>query len=77
MKVIASNYNELVTSTNPLEIVLRQALCEALPQVNSMLVNGIVDSDKMLLDVMHKRLPSDSFVKLSLIDGVESKLKEP
>eukprot|EP00971_Amphidinium_carterae_P179185 3554361-Amphidinium_carterae.1 len=32
MRVIAGNYNELVTSTNPFEIVLRQALCEALPQ---------------------------------------------
>eukprot|EP00971_Amphidinium_carterae_P111500 2208052-Amphidinium_carterae.2 len=42
-----------------------------------MLVNGIVDSDKMLLDVMRKKLPSVSFVKLSLIDGVESRLKEP
>eukprot|EP00971_Amphidinium_carterae_P267343 5303183-Amphidinium_carterae.1 len=41
-----------------------------------MLVNGIVDTDKMLLDVMRKKLPSDSFLKLSLIDGVESKLKE-
>eukprot|EP00971_Amphidinium_carterae_P150428 2982398-Amphidinium_carterae.1 len=31
----------------------------------------------MLLDVMRKKLPSDSFVKLSLVDGIESKLKEP
>eukprot|EP00971_Amphidinium_carterae_P121725 2410637-Amphidinium_carterae.1 len=31
----------------------------------------------MLLDIMRKRLPSDSFLKLSLIDGVESSLKEP
>eukprot|EP00971_Amphidinium_carterae_P157253 3117460-Amphidinium_carterae.1 len=42
-----------------------------------MLVNGIVETDKMLLDVMRKKLPSDSFLKLSLLDGVESKIKEP
>eukprot|EP00971_Amphidinium_carterae_P084942 1680826-Amphidinium_carterae.1 len=31
----------------------------------------------MLLDVMRKKLLSNSFFKLSLIDSVESKLKEP
>eukprot|EP00971_Amphidinium_carterae_P246947 4904508-Amphidinium_carterae.1 len=31
----------------------------------------------MLQDVMRKKLPSDLFLKLSLIDGVESKLKGP
>eukprot|EP00971_Amphidinium_carterae_P096103 1901727-Amphidinium_carterae.1 len=77
MRVIAENYNQLVTSTNPFEIVLRQALCKALPQGNNMLVNGMVDTDKMLLDIMRKKLPSNFFLKLSLIDGVEFKLKEP
>eukprot|EP00971_Amphidinium_carterae_P253676 5036058-Amphidinium_carterae.2 len=64
MRVIAGNYNTMVTSTNPLEIVLRQALCDALPQGHHVLVNGIVDSDKMLLDVMRKKLPSEAAFRL-------------
>eukprot|EP00971_Amphidinium_carterae_P192480 3819629-Amphidinium_carterae.1 len=42
-----------------------------------MLVKGILESDKMLLDVMRRKLPSDSFVKLGVIDSMESRLPEP
>eukprot|EP00971_Amphidinium_carterae_P340780 6479259-Amphidinium_carterae.4 len=60
-----------------MEVVPRQALCDALPQGSKMLMRGIVNSDKMLLDVMCKHLPSDSFVKLGDIDNVESRLTKP
>eukprot|EP00971_Amphidinium_carterae_P215205 4271282-Amphidinium_carterae.1 len=51
MRVIAGNYNTLVTR--------------------------IVGSDKMLLDVMRRKLRSDSFAKLGVIDSVESRLPQP
>eukprot|EP00971_Amphidinium_carterae_P230378 4572141-Amphidinium_carterae.1 len=77
MGVIASDYNAFIASTNSMEVVLRQAFRDALPQGSKMLMTGIVNSDKMLLDVMRKHLPSDSFVKIGVIDSVESRLAEP
>eukprot|EP00971_Amphidinium_carterae_P194964 3868742-Amphidinium_carterae.1 len=39
-------YNTLIASNNSIEIVLRQALTEALPQGNSMLNYGIYTAER-------------------------------
>eukprot|EP00971_Amphidinium_carterae_P294000 5837171-Amphidinium_carterae.1 len=39
-------YNTLIASSNSIEVVLRQALTEALPQGNSMLTYGIYTAER-------------------------------
>eukprot|EP00971_Amphidinium_carterae_P329551 6462079-Amphidinium_carterae.1 len=73
----AQEYNSLIASTNSNEIVLRQALTEALPQGNTMLTFGIYTSERMLFYTMRKNLPTENFLKIAVIDAVETRLAEP
>eukprot|EP00971_Amphidinium_carterae_P207936 4126129-Amphidinium_carterae.1 len=42
-----------------------------------MLMRGIVNSERMLFDVMRRNLPSNSFVQVALVDSLEVRLAEP
>eukprot|EP00971_Amphidinium_carterae_P175276 3474673-Amphidinium_carterae.1 len=42
-----------------------------------MLMRGIVNSERMLFDVMRRDLPSNSFVQVALVDSLEVRLAEP
>eukprot|EP00971_Amphidinium_carterae_P297948 5920401-Amphidinium_carterae.1 len=73
----AQEYNTLIASTNSIELVLRQALTEALPQGNTMLQFGIYTTERMLFYTMRKNLPTKNFLKIAVIDAVETRLTEP
>eukprot|EP00971_Amphidinium_carterae_P348591 6490580-Amphidinium_carterae.1 len=75
--IAGGGYSQLVPSSNSIKILLRQALCEALPQGSKMLMRGIVNSERMLFDVMRRNLPSNSFVQIALVDALEVRLAEP
>eukprot|EP00971_Amphidinium_carterae_P024300 479626-Amphidinium_carterae.4 len=75
--MVAHEYNSLIASTNSIEIVLRQALSEALPQGNTMLQFGIYTTERMLFYTMRKNLPTENFLKIAVIDAVETRLAEP
>eukprot|EP00971_Amphidinium_carterae_P037034 727786-Amphidinium_carterae.1 len=70
-------YNTLIASNNSIEVVLRQALTEALPQGNSMLTYGIYTAERMLFYTMRKNLPTENFLKIAVVDAIETKLAEP
>eukprot|EP00971_Amphidinium_carterae_P113283 2244145-Amphidinium_carterae.1 len=69
--IAGGGYNQLVTSSNSIEILLRQALSDALPQGSKMLMKGIVNSERMLFDVTRRNSPSNSFVQVALVDSLE------
>eukprot|EP00971_Amphidinium_carterae_P350695 6491688-Amphidinium_carterae.1 len=75
--IAGGGYSQLVPSTNSIEILLRQALSESLLQGSKMLMRGIVNSERMLFDVMRRNLPSNSFVQIALVDSLEVRLAEP
>eukprot|EP00971_Amphidinium_carterae_P283619 5630678-Amphidinium_carterae.1 len=57
--------------------MLRAALRDSLPQGSKMLMRGVVNSDKMLFNVMRRNLPSNAFVQVALVDSLEVRLAEP
>eukprot|EP00971_Amphidinium_carterae_P214685 4260291-Amphidinium_carterae.1 len=70
-------YNTLIVSNNSIEIVLRQALTEALPQGNAMVTYGIYTAERMLFYTMRKNLPTENFLKIAVVDAIETRLAEP
>eukprot|EP00971_Amphidinium_carterae_P017989 354517-Amphidinium_carterae.1 len=70
-------YNTLIASNNSIEIVLRQALQEALPQGNAMLTFGIYAAERMLFYTMRKNLSTENFLKIAVVDAIETRLAEP
>eukprot|EP00971_Amphidinium_carterae_P255247 5067010-Amphidinium_carterae.1 len=50
---------------------------EALPQGQDMLGKGMFSTDRTLFDTMRRNLPTENFLKIAVINAVETRLAEP
>eukprot|EP00971_Amphidinium_carterae_P191043 3791390-Amphidinium_carterae.1 len=70
-------YNTLIASSNSIKVVLRQALTKTLSQENSMLTYGIYTAKRMLFYTMRKNLPAKNFLKIAVVNAIETRLVKP
>eukprot|EP00971_Amphidinium_carterae_P142019 2812969-Amphidinium_carterae.1 len=77
MGLVIHGCNARVASFNSIQVVLRQCLVDALPQGQKMLTKGIFETEKTFFDTMRRNMPSESFLKIAVIDAVETRLTEP